>query len=84
MYSYFVFKNENSMCRFSNLRAPVLARNSSAKLQVRRQNAAVLQKASSKNLRLLKQMEKRSSVNAAALKIKKVCLNFMSYLKANE
>jgi len=57
--------------RFSNLRAPVLARNSSAKLQGRRQNAAVLQKASSKNLRLLKQMEKRSSVNAAALKIKK-------------
>jgi len=41
------------------------------KLQVRRQNAVLTQQASSKNRRLLAQMEKRTALNNAAQKIKK-------------
>lgn len=59
--------------RFSRLRTPGAASVKAAtKTQVRRQNAALTQLASSKNKRLIAQLEKRAALNTAVLKIKKV------------
>ena len=69
------FKNMISYIddRFSRLRTPGAASVKAAtKTQVRRQNAALTQLASSKNKRLIAQLEKRAALNTAVLKIKKV------------
>ena len=60
-------------CRFSKLRSSAGGQRLAGKTQGARQNAATLQKASSKNSRLAQQMERRTSLAAAALKLKKVC-----------
>merc|ERR1712071_280221 len=57
--------------RFSKLREPGAAGTKVPKTLARRQNAAVRQQTSSKNNRLIAQMEKRAAANTAVLKIKK-------------
>jgi hypothetical protein len=58
--------------RFSKLRSSAGGQKLAGKLQGTRNNAANLQKASSKNSRLAQQMERRNASVSAALKLKKV------------
>ena len=71
---HLTFSNETFkfLKRFSKLREPGAAGTKVPKTLARRQNAVVRQQTSSKNNRLIAQMEKRAAANTAVLKIKKV------------